>query len=54
MSGQRVWRFGSSVALPPPCCSRAPVANPRETLGGGETLTQTFRYGPFTLGPGAR
>jgi hypothetical protein len=20
--------------------------------GGGETLTQTFRYGPFTLGPG--
>ena len=21
--------------------------------GGGETVTQTFRYGPFTLGPGA-
>jgi hypothetical protein len=21
--------------------------------GGGQTLTQTFRYGPFTLGPGA-
>ncbi len=20
--------------------------------GGGETVTQTFRYGPFTLGPG--
>ena len=20
--------------------------------GGGETVTQTFRYGPFTIGPG--
>ena len=20
--------------------------------GGGQTVTQTFRYGPFTLGPG--
>lgn len=21
--------------------------------GGGQSVTQTFRYGPFTLGPGA-
>jgi hypothetical protein len=27
-----------------------PIINPPS--GGGETLTATFRYGPFTLGPG--
>ena len=27
-----------------------PILNP--PAGGGETVTATFRYGPFTLGPG--
>jgi hypothetical protein len=54
MSGKRVWRTGSSVAL---LGLVAAVGTGCEALrnappGGGETLTQTFRYGPFTLGPG--
>lgn len=54
MSGQRVWRFGSSVALLSAGLLVGTGCEPLRNAppGGGETLTQTFRYGPFTLGPG--
>jgi hypothetical protein len=40
--------FVGGVLLLTTACE--PVTNPPP--GGGEVLTQTFRYGPFTLGPG--
>jgi hypothetical protein len=54
MSSQTARRVGSSLAL---VCFALVFAAGCEPLrnappGGGETLTQTFRYGPFTLGPG--
>jgi hypothetical protein len=55
MSGHRVNRklatvavFIAGVVLVATACE--PVRNPPP--GGGEVVTQTFRYGPFTLGPG--
>jgi hypothetical protein len=54
MSGHAVRRSGvmslvlASVVLLATGCVPLTNAPP----GGGETLTQTFRYGPFTLGPG--
>lgn len=40
------------VALLGAATACEPLINP--PLGGGATVTQTFRYGPFTLGPGGQ
>ena len=40
--------FVGGVLLVATACEPLKNAPP----GGGETITQTFRYGPFTLGPG--